>query len=103
MENIKVYNKLVRDKIPEIIDIDYKICDFEKFRLLQKKLQEEVNEFLADNRNIDELADIMEVVFAIADILGVSEEELLKVRTEKREKRGGFEQGIFLKTVEERK
>ncbi len=43
MENIKVYNKLVRDKIPEIIDIDYKICDFEmidgrrKFRLLQKK------------------------------------------------------------------
>ena len=84
MENIKVYNKLVRDKIPEIIDI-------------------EVNEFLADNRNIDELADIMEVVFAIADILGVSEEELLKVRTEKREKRGGFEQGIFLKTVEERK
>ena len=41
MENIKVYNKLVRDKIPEIIDIDYKICDFEmidgrrKFRLLQ--------------------------------------------------------------------
>ena len=53
--------------------------------------------------DIDELADIMEVVFAIADILGVSEEELLKVRTEKREKRGGFEQGIFLKTVEERK
>lgn len=109
MENIKVYNKLVRDKIPEIIHIDYKICDFEmidgrrKFRLLQKKLQEEVNEFLADNRNIDELADIMEVVFAIADILGVSEEELLKVRTEKREKRGGFEQGIFLKTVKERK
>lgn len=108
MENIKVYNKLVRDKIPEIIDIDFKICDFEmvggrrKFRLLQKKLQEEVNEFLEDNRNIEELADIMEVVFALGDILGVSEEELIKVRDEKREKRGGFEQGIFLKTVEER-
>lgn len=109
MENLKIYNKLVRDKMPEIIDIDYKICDFEmtdgrrKFRLLQKKLQEEVNEFIADNRNIDELTDIMEVVFAIADILGVSEEELLKVRNENREKQGGFEHGIFLKTVEERK
>ena len=108
MDNIKIYNKLVRDKIPEIIDIDFKICDFEmvdgrrKFRLLQKKLQEEVNEFLADNRNIEELADIMEVVFALGDILGVSEGELLKVRDEKKEKRGGFEQGIFLKTVEER-
>lgn len=109
MENIKIYNKLVRDKIPEIIDVDYKICDFEmidgrrKFRLLQKKLQEEVNEFLADNRNMDELADIIEVTFAIADILGVSEEELLKIRAKKREERGGFEHGVFLKTVEERK
>ena len=107
MNNVKIYNKLVRDKIPEIIDVDVKKCDFDmvdgkrKFQLLQKKLQEEVNEFLLNN-NVEELADIMEVVLATAEILGVSEEELGKIREEKKDRCGGFKQGILLKSVKKR-
>lgn len=101
---MKTYNKLVRDKIPEIIKADGRECDTliaskeEKYKLLEAKLQEEVNEFLED-RNIEELADVMEVLFGLADSLDYSEEELLKVRDKKREERGGFKRGIVLKSV----
>ena len=107
MNNVKIYNKLVRDNIPEIIDVDVKKCDFEmvngkrKFQLLQKKLQEEVNEFLL-NSNVEKLADIMEVVLATAEVLGVSEEDFGKIREEKKDKYGGFKQGILLKSVKKR-
>jgi predicted house-cleaning noncanonical NTP pyrophosphatase (MazG superfamily) len=101
---MKTYNKLVRDKIPEIIKADGRACETaivtgdEKYKLLEAKLQEEVNEFLED-KNLEELADVMEVLFGLADSLGYSEEELLKVRDKKREERGGFKEGIMLKTV----
>lgn len=100
------YNKLVRDKIPEIIMADNKQCeietviDKEKFTMLQRKLQEEVNEFLEDS-NVEELADIMEVLFGLADALGADEEELMNVRNEKKDKRGGFKKGIVLNSVKE--
>lgn len=87
---MKTYNKLVRDKIPEIIKADGRECDTaiilgdEKYKLLEAKLQEEVNEFLED-MNLEELADVMEVLFGLADSLGYSEEELLKARVKKRE------------------
>ena len=55
-------------------------------------------EFLED-KNLEELADVMEVLFGLADTLGYSEEELLKVREKKREERGGFKEGIVLKSV----
>lgn len=86
---MKIYNKLVRDKIPEIIKADRKECDTlivageEKCKLLEAKLQEEVNEFLGD-KNLEELADVMEVLFGLADSLGYSEEELVKARDKKR-------------------
>ncbi|WP_171788848.1 MULTISPECIES: nucleoside triphosphate pyrophosphohydrolase [Clostridium] len=102
--NEKTYNKLVRDKIPEIIKADGRQCDIliaagdEKYKLLEAKLVEEVNEFLED-KNLEELADVMEVLFGLAESLGYSEEELLKARAKKLKERGGFKDGIVIKTV----
>jgi predicted house-cleaning noncanonical NTP pyrophosphatase (MazG superfamily) len=100
----KIYNKLVRDKIPEIIMKSGKSCivekvnDKEKYILLKEKLQEEVNEFLEAD-NLQELGDIMEVLFGLAKSLGYSEKDLMKKRDEKREERGGFEEGVVLLKV----
>ncbi|WP_291575931.1 nucleoside triphosphate pyrophosphohydrolase [Clostridium sp. UBA4548] len=102
---MKVYNKLVRDKIPQVIEGDGRRCETsivskeQLLPLLEDKLKEEVNEFMQD-KNLEELADIMEVVFGLAENLGYSEEDLLKKREEKKEARGGFKEGVFLKTVE---
>lgn len=101
---MKVYNKLVRDKIPKIIAADGKKFETriaskqEHAELLEKKLQEEVNEFIAD-KNLEELADVMEVLFGLAKNLGYSEEDLIKKREAKREDRGGFDEGIVLEKV----
>lgn len=101
---MKIYNKLVRDRIPEIIAVDDKTCEIEivsgieKQELLEKKLLEEVNEFLED-KNLEELADIMEVLFGLANELGYSEEKLINKRKQKLEDRGGFKRGIVLKSV----
>jgi predicted house-cleaning noncanonical NTP pyrophosphatase (MazG superfamily) len=103
-KSMKVYNKLVRDKIPEVIEADGKQCETsivskkELLPLLEEKLKEEVNEFLED-KNLEELADIMEVIFGLAENLGYGEEELLRKREEKKESRGGFKDGVFLKSV----
>ena len=101
---MKVYDKLVRDNIPNIIKEAGKTPEIEiisgklKEEYLEKKLSEEVNEYLED-RNLEELADIMEVLFGLADYLGYSEEELLNKRMEKKLARGGFKDGIILKGV----
>ncbi|MBD7910563.1 MULTISPECIES: nucleoside triphosphate pyrophosphohydrolase [Clostridium] len=101
---MKKYEKLVRDKIPEIIKKSGRECEFiiapekERYDLLEAKLQEEVEEFLED-KNLEELADVMEVLFGLANALGFSEEELLKARANKNEERGGFKEGIVLKSV----
>lgn len=103
---MKVYNKLVRDKIPEIIEAgenkyDIRIADKEEhYELLEAKLQEEVKEFL-EGKNLEELADVMEVLYGLADNLGYSEEDLNNERIEKRKKRGGFKRGIVLERVYE--
>lgn len=103
---VKVFNKLVRDKIPEVIANTSKGCAVdlvygeERYKLLENKLKEEVEEFLQD-KNLEELADIMEVVFGLAESLGYSEEELMKKRDEKREERGGFKEGVVLLKVYE--
>ncbi|WP_195263183.1 nucleoside triphosphate pyrophosphohydrolase [Clostridium sp. 1001275B_160808_H3] len=101
---MKIYNKLVRDRIPEIIMEDGKTCEIEivsgieKQELLEIKLLEEVNEYLED-RNLEELSDVMEVLFGIANELGYSEDDLIKKRNQKLEERGGFKEGIVLKGV----
>ncbi|MBW9158732.1 nucleoside triphosphate pyrophosphohydrolase [Clostridium tagluense] len=103
---MKIYNKLVREKIPEIIEATGKNFDIryakkeELLPLLETKLNEEVSEYLED-RNLEELADVMEVLFGLASALGYSEEDLINKRNAKREERGGFEKGIVLEKVYE--
>lgn len=101
---MKVYDKLVRDKIPSIIEADGRSCDVvvaekcDMANLLERKLEEEVNEYLKD-KNLDELADVMEVLFGLAYNLGYSEDDLLEKRRIKYEERGGFKDGIVLKVI----
>jgi predicted house-cleaning noncanonical NTP pyrophosphatase (MazG superfamily) len=103
----KTYNKLIRDRIPEIIaqaghDSKVRILhDDEYFTSLCKKLQEEVYEF-QESKALEELADIMEVVLALAAVEGKSPEDLEALRLQKREKRGGFEKRLFLEWVDEK-
>ncbi|MCY6483003.1 nucleoside triphosphate pyrophosphohydrolase [Clostridium aestuarii] len=100
------YNKLVRDKIPEIIEnagkqFDIHIADTsEALSLLEAKLDEEVLEFHQD-KNLEELSDILEVIFSLAKSLGFSEEDLLNKRLTKKEERGGFDKNIVLEKVYE--
>lgn len=95
------YNKLVRDKIPEIIRAAGEVPhtrtlnEEEYCRLLEMKLDEEVGEYHRD-KNPEELADILEVVFALAESIGCSREELMKGYQQKHDARGGFENRIFL-------
>ena len=99
---MKVYDKLVRDRIPEIIEASGSKCEIETvsdevaLEYLYKKLHEEVEELLSD-KNLDEIADIMEVLFAIGKKYGYSEDEVLGRRNEKRDSRGGFEDNLILK------
>lgn len=98
------YNKLVRDRIPEIIEKDnckytIHIASNEEYTAeLEKKLMEETNEYLED-KNLTELSDIMEVICALAKNLGYSEEELFAKRNERRESRGGFDKKIILENT----
>lgn len=98
---MKEYNKLVRDKIVDIIEADgrkaeYRILDNVEFRNeLNKKLQEEVHEYLEDN-NVEELADIVEVIYGILNSMDVSIDDFEKIRLAKKEKRGAFDKKIFL-------
>ncbi len=98
---MKEYNKLVRDNIPQIIKQDgytpvTRILDDEEYlKELDKKLLEEVNEYLND-QNIEELADIYEVFLAILKARKIELEELENVRKAKVLKKGAFEEKIYL-------
>ena len=98
------YHKLVRDRIPEIIEASGKTCkveilsDEEYLRMVDAKLDEELAEYHKD-QNIDELADLMEVIYAAAIARGYTPERLDQVRAEKAAKRGGFQKRILLKEV----
>ena len=100
------YHKLVRDRIPEIIESDGKICDWETLsdadylRLLEEKLNEELAEY-QQSKSLEELADLLEVMQAVLKARGWTWEELEQVRAEKAAKRGGFEKKILLKAVRE--
>lgn len=101
------YNKLVRDRIPEIIEASGKTCTYETLpdeqylELLNKKLLEEVNEYL-ESGTVEELADIGEVMHAILESMGVTLEQFQHVRLEKLAARGGFSKKILLKEVIEK-
>lgn len=105
---MKVYNKLVRDKIPEIIVADNgKTCvtrimeDDEYLETLNIKMQEELKEYL-ESGEVEELADLEEVLRAILDVKGVSYEEFEKIRKAKVDERGAFKKKIFLESVSEK-
>lgn len=98
------YNKLVRDKIPDIIKsagkqaVTHILTDEEYLAELDRKLSEECAEYQAD-KSLEEMADVLEVLYSIVVARGYSVEELERVRAEKAEKRGGFADKIFLEEV----
>lgn len=102
----KTYNKLVRELIPDIIEREGNECrtrilsDEEYLKMLDAKLDEELLEYHQD-QNIEELADLLELIQAAAIARGYTLEELETVRAEKAKKRGGFEKKIFLIDVTE--
>lgn len=103
---VKVYKKLVRDRIPEIIEAAGKKCeirtleDDDQFLLeLNWKLQEELTEY-QETGAVEELADLVEVVQAIASLKGISQRKFEEIMAKKREERGGFEERVYLVKVE---
>ncbi len=100
-----IYNKLIRDHIPEIIESDGKVARFEKIegeRLLRElnlKLEEELAEYKGSGA-VEELADIYEVIKGILDYKGISELEFKEIVEKKATKRGSFKKGLFLIEVE---
>lgn len=103
MKSIK-YHKLVRDKIPQIIQAQGKTCvteillEEEYLQMVDAKLQEELTEY-QESKSLEELADLLEVMEAAVKARGYIWEELIAVRDEKRQKRGGFADRILLKEV----
>ena len=101
------YQKLVRDKIPEIIKqnneepITRILSEEEYKKELEKKLQEELNEVLeaTGNDRIEELADMLEVMMALAELEGKNLSDIIKISDTKREKRGGFQKRLYLEGV----
>ncbi|WP_409294060.1 phosphoribosyl-ATP pyrophosphohydrolase [Peribacillus sp. SCS-26] len=105
-----IYNKLVRDLIPQVIEntgaqFSTKVLDDEEYKKeLKKKSFEELEEYIAastDEEALEELADLLEIIHALAAIHGGSIDKVEKIRTEKAAKRGGFKEKIFLIEVED--
>jgi predicted house-cleaning noncanonical NTP pyrophosphatase (MazG superfamily) len=104
------YNKLVRDRIPEIIEaagkkLSTSILDEEQYiKELKKKSLEELEEYHEAETNedaLEELADVLEIMHALASVHGSSMEEVERIRKGKAENRGGFQEKTFLIEVED--
>lgn len=100
----KTYYKLIRDRIPEIIEAQGQTCvvkklsDEDYLTMVDAKLDEELAEYHKD-QNLEELADLMEVVYAAAAARGFTAEQLERLRAEKAEKRGAFREKLILLEV----
>lgn len=98
------YHKLVRDRIPEIIENQGKTCvtevlsQAEYLKMLDLKLNEELAEY-QESKSLEELADLLEVMESVVNARGYTWQQLTEIRDEKRQKRGGFENRILLKEV----
>lgn len=98
------YDKLVRDRIPEVIEANGEtprvhVADEAEYeRRLCEKLDEEVREYRKAG-DVEELADVLEVVHALRELAGVSADELAEIRAEKADRRGRFEERIVLEAV----
>ena len=103
---VKTYNKLVRDLIPDVIEASGNKCrtrvlsDEEYLEMLDAKLDEELAEYHKD-QNLEELADLLELIRAAAVARGYTLDELESARAKKAAKRGGFEKKLFLVDVTE--
>ena len=101
------YNKLIRDKIPEIIESSGKKATVEKIQgeellnLLNNKLCEELKEY-EESGEVEELADLVEVVHAILDYKKVGLEDFNRIREKKNKSRGAFKEGLLLIEVVEK-
>ena len=107
---MKVYNKLVRDKIPQIIQnegkvVYYSMLDGENLRkMLKVKLIEEsrdVSKAMTKEEMINELADVSEVIEAIYEVFGIEEIDVDLVKNKKIQEKGAFKSGAYLMCVEE--
>lgn len=102
----KEYMKLIRDRIQEIIEANGQtahirvLSEEEYVAALEKKLIEEVGEYL-EGKELSELADVLEVVQALAENVGVSFDELLAMKAEKQRTNGAFQKRLFLECVED--
>lgn len=101
----RIFNKLVRDNIPDIIasngeeSVTRILTDEEYEAALYKKLLEETNEVISSKSSgetLEELADVLEILMAIAKLNGKTLDDVLKIAAQKKLKRGGFEKRIFL-------
>lgn len=108
--HMPTYNKLVRDKIPHIITSSGKECktrilDQEEYKQeLRTKLREESEEYMSaasDQEALEELADMLEVIRALAEVHGANTAQLDKLRADKAEARGGFQERVYLIDVDE--
>lgn len=107
---IKIYNKLVRDNLPEIIKAEkclpkFRILDGQEFSTeLFKKLMEEANELILakDDRKelIEEIGDVYEVIDAIMEYYKIDQAAVMKLKNQRRKTRGAFKKRIFLESVE---
>ncbi|MRG85979.1 nucleoside triphosphate pyrophosphohydrolase [Salinibacillus xinjiangensis] len=104
------YNKLIRDHIPQIIEMTGKtpktkiLSDEDYKTALQKKTKEELTEYLnakSDADSIEELADMLELIHALAKVHGSTIDEVEHIRKHKAEQRGGFDEKVYLIEVEE--
>ena len=99
-----VFGAMVRDRIPEIIESAGNTCklellsDAEYLKMIDAKLDEELAEYHKD-QSVEELADLLEVIYAAARARGCSADELERIRSDKAKKRGAFEKGIMLISV----
>jgi predicted house-cleaning noncanonical NTP pyrophosphatase (MazG superfamily) len=107
---VPIYNKLVRDHIPQVIKstgkgLNMRILDEEEYRReLITKLKEETKEYVAaENQTeaLEELADILEVIRALAAAQGATWEQLEEVRKTKEDARGGFQDRVYLLDVDD--
>ncbi len=94
-------SKVIRDRIPEIIRLSGRKCvvnellDFSFLPELEKKLKEELKEYL-ESKKLEELADLLEIIYRIAELRGSSRDDLDALRLRKKEEKGGFEKNLFL-------
>ena len=106
----KIFNKLVRDNIPNIIDnngevaVTRVLADEQYKKELYKKLLEEANEVInsTEEETLEELADVLEILSSIASLNNKSIEDIIEIARMKREKRGGFQKRLFLERTYEK-